>query len=442
MLALENYDLFGEDAPSAEIIKIADLKPNVKEKSYILKIRERYNHFQSRDDQSGFFEEREAKLYMSGCSGFADMLGYLSANKHICVNTLDINEKGLELLKAHLCIPGGSDVFVDSGAFRLANQESKSGSELTLNFDGVFNVYFDLAFKIPDTSRLTVCAPDILGNQSESISLQLHYQDKLKYLIGAGVKIMFPIQKGELDLEIIYNQLCETFGSEMIIIGLPAATAAIPHDELVEFLVKTKPRAVHILGANKNKKIVKRALYASPNTIFSCDANRTAAYVGQGCALTELHADLLEDSLDFYQELSDNARGEVCREIPTALNHPLTGSLDLHMDYTEFDELEFIKSLSDSELRDLCSKLKGYLDNEHTTAEYLLKIEDEYGSMFSWLEETYTDDFASLVIPMFWDFYLKLVETKINNTQHVRTNISPKCRTESIRHLAENKVFE
>jgi hypothetical protein len=435
MLAL-NQDLFGDTLPFINEIEITDKKPVLKKRSYELKIEKTVKERQARASQSGFFEERDARLYMSGCSGYEDLLGYLSANKHVCVNTKDMNSRALGLLKSHLCRKDGSNVFVDSGAFRVADSDEE------LDFDDVFDFYFDLAFSIPHANKLIVCAPDIVRDQSGSIALQMQYKDKLLALIDAGVNVMFPIQKGDKEISEVYTLLCKIFGEHRIIIGLPAATAAIPHDELIEFLIQTKPKAVHLLGANKNKKIVKRALYASPGTIISCDSNRTNAYVGQGCALTELHADLLEESVSFCQELSENYRGEICGEIPQALNHPLTKSLDLHMDYTEFDELSFISELTELQLSALCVKLKGYLDDEHLTPEYLLGIPESYLSMFECLEEVYTDDFASMVVPMFWDFYCELVKENLDNAQFVRSNISPKCRTRSITELAMSDVFD
>jgi hypothetical protein len=439
MLALsldqKTLDLFGHSECTQSTMTIAKTPKRLsrnnepKPKSYITAFKIRRDVIKQKEQQNSMFENQEdATMFMSGVSSIRDMRGCFGTNQNICVNTIDINESATLELIDYMNTPKSGLLFIDSGAFRVLGDEKAK----PIDFNYVFQYYFRLAFSMSKPTKLTVCAPDVIGNQGKSLDMQLQYKDKLRQLINMGVNAIFPLQNGSLKLADVYKILCDEFRESNVIAGLPAAAEAIPREDFMEFL-EGKPNKVHILGANKNKRFVKEAQEKSPTTSFSCDSNRICAYVGAGRPLTELHHDLTDTALNFYKLVTENMNGSI--DIPEDVNW-LPEKWDVPSDFTEFDAERTISQFSDAEFEGLCESLTPYIsksDLDLTKLPEMIKEE----SIIEIMTNLFNEDYAYTIHNHIWYYNLEVLKEKLT-----KERASPMARTQSIHIACENHLFE
>jgi len=433
----ETFDLFGlSNCIQSTKIKTIAKTPKRKSKnsepkprSYITAFQVRRDVIKQQEQQGSMFETQEdATMYMSGVSSIRDMRGCFGTNQNICVNTIDINEAATLELIDYMNNPNSGLLFIDSGAFRVLGDENAK----PIDFKDVFQYYFRLAFSVSKPSKITVCAPDVIGNQGRSLDMQMQYKDKLTQLIHMGVNVIFPLQNGLQKLANVYKIICDEFGERNVIAGLPAAAEAIPREDFMEFL-EVKPNKVHILGANKNKRFVKDAQEKSSTTSFSCDSNRICAYVGAGRPLTELHHDLTDTALNFYELVTGNHRGSI--DIPEDASW-LPEKWDVPSDYTEFEAELTISQFSVAEFEGLCKSLTPYISKSELDLTKLPEmIRDE--TIIQIMTDLFNDDFAYMIHDHIWDYNLKVLKEKLT-----KERASPMARTQSIHIACENHLFE
>jgi hypothetical protein len=197
----------------------------------------------------------------------------------------------------NLCFQSLEDqtpVFVDSGAFHTATTGG------TTNWDTVFSTYFHLSLNTPKPAYLTIVAPDVLGNQSESLTLLHRYRSELVHLHKSGVRILIPIQHGPRSIEAYLEsaQLSPTqFG-----IALPSNRNAYPPANLENHLKEASITDLHLLGisaANQRfENLFGSAARAQIRTLSS-DSNRIRTMVGPNTAITTLqHNDEIKRSME------------------------------------------------------------------------------------------------------------------------------------------------
>lgn len=381
------------------------------------------------EKQTDMYEQpKKALLYMSGVSSVTDMQGCIAANADICVNMVDISVRSTKILIDYLNSDSHAFVFIDSGAFRVHNSTKKG-----LDFDEVISFYMSITKRVSKTEKLTICAPDVLGDQQASFDLQMQYKEDIEEFIKLGVKVIFPLQRGETSLKDGYDKLCSVFGKEHIVAGIPAAAAAFPIEEVMGFM-KTEPEKVHFLGANNNKPIVVKAGIISPNTDISCDSNRLLAYIGKGRPLTELSRDLGKMANEFYKKVIDNNnwRGEVHR--PQDLNW-VPGDYYNCLDYTEFDAELGILSLEWSDIETLFSNIEHLIIEMGLDARSFVEAIKDV-KVLDLVTDFYTDDFAFLVHNAIWDEYSAIVSSKLTPTL-----ASTSARIKAIEVCCENNLF-
>ena len=225
--------------------------------------------------------------FASGSNRPADISALSKVGADIGVAAPELSIAG----EAHLHTLAGSDVlvFVDSGAF----------SEVTITDDGIevtnlisdaqwqqtMELYMRLANSLG--SQVWLVAPDMVGNQTETLIRLSRYRDYLLHCIELGARVLVPIQKGDMSQAEFAVKVDEKLGSDQWVPALPCKKAATSPEEVREFLM-TRPfeRHVHLLGLGiRNPKIreyLAPFVDVSRSTTVSLDSCWIAANVGRG----------------------------------------------------------------------------------------------------------------------------------------------------------------
>jgi len=241
-------------------------------------------------------------------------------------------------IRAH--IEHDADLFCDSGAYGELTSGVAMGDDA---WDRVFGVYDQLAVL---GSRLTVVAPDKIGDAETTILRLIRYRDRVLALHARGVRIMCVVHRsyiGDTNAEVL-RQIKDVLGFTPVV-GIPSNAVPFTDEEMVE-LLRAHPdvRAVHLLGLGQNRTKKKNGVsYPSRMAaihslgrplVVTCDSARIKAMVGQGKPLTlaqQEEAELLRadtwggttGTLDYTEQiadpsswLTDAARDRIAARLP------------------------------------------------------------------------------------------------------------------------------
>lgn len=101
----------------------------------------------------------------------------------------------LTLAQQHLAIPRHLDqgmAFVDSGAFTAFQKKQE------MDWSKVIRAYETIATNTIQPANLSVVAPDVVGDQVETRRLWVLYADSIRKWVGMGVRVIIPLQVGEM----------------------------------------------------------------------------------------------------------------------------------------------------------------------------------------------------------------------------------------------------
>jgi 3'-phosphoadenosine 5'-phosphosulfate sulfotransferase (PAPS reductase)/FAD synthetase len=241
----------------------------------------------------------EAVVFRSGASDITSMRGYIAAGRAIGVEVNQLSDPAKAVLAEAVLYD--HPAFVDSGAFPAFRR----GKRLTAaEFDRVLGEYEGLMDRTashierpelrgqPQWQRgWYFVMPDVIGDQAESQRLQHAFAPRIRRLIERGAHVLVPLQRGERSLAQVYQDTVENLGTDKFVSALPSNEAAVPPQELLDFVKTAKPRAIHLLGLGKQKLVDawrERFVEAVANRliIVTADANRLRSIVGQGRPLT------------------------------------------------------------------------------------------------------------------------------------------------------------
>ena len=241
-------------------------------------------------------------------------------------------------IRAH--IEHARDLFCDSGAYGELTSGVAMGDDA---WDRVFGVYDQLAVL---GSRLTVVAPDKIGDAETTILRLIRYRDRVLGLHARGVRIMCVVHRsyvGDTNAEVL-RQIKDVLGFTPVV-GIPSNAVPFTDEEMVE-LLRAHPdvRAVHLLGLGQNRTKKKNGVsYPSRMAairslgrplVVTCDSARIKAMVGQGKPLTlaqQEEAELLRadtwggttGTIDYTEQiadpsswLTDAARDRIAARLP------------------------------------------------------------------------------------------------------------------------------
>lgn len=181
-------------------------------------------------------------------------------------------------------LDNGGLVVIDSGAFGAFR------ADRTLDFEAeVFPIYEMILSGTSRPDLLTLTAPDVVGNPSATLALQLSHMDRLRRWATSGAHVIIPIQKGG-DAVAHYQVIADAFGTLGFTVGIPSNAKAWTLADLLPFIREARPARIHLLGlsaARRVKSWVFRIQEISPGTSVQCDACQIIAHAGQGKRLTD-----------------------------------------------------------------------------------------------------------------------------------------------------------
>lgn len=204
--------------------------------------------------------------FCSGMSSKSDLHGAMDASIPVGVVAGELTTCQT-LLSLPRYMDKGGYVFVDSGAFTAF----KSGE--TIDWEDVLHKYEMLADLTTATKRLYVVAPDVVGSQEGTLALINQYKNRINQLVEYGVKVICPLQHGEMPANNMLNAIKGLLGHEYFVAGIPSNRAALPVNECGSL----KHHTFHILGRvkiNKEQETRIRLLRENnPVASITADAN-------------------------------------------------------------------------------------------------------------------------------------------------------------------------
>lgn len=241
-------------------------------------------------------------------------------------------------IRAH--IEHDADLFCDSGAYGELTSGVLMGDDA---WDRVFHVYDQLAVL---GSRLTVVAPDKIGDAETTLLRLTRYRDRVLALHARGVRIMCVVHRSDIgDTHSDVLQHIKDVLGFVPVLGIPSNAVPFSDEEMVD-LLRAHPdvRAIHLLGIGKNRTRKKNGVsypsrMAAINSlgrplVVTCDSARIKTMIGQGKPLTVAQheeAELLRDdtwggttnTLDYTEQiadpsswLTDAARDRIAARLP------------------------------------------------------------------------------------------------------------------------------
>lgn len=173
-------------------------------------------------------------------------------------------------------------VFVDSGAFGEVDRNLNVVKPMThLQWEGILALYLRLARVL--RGRLTIVAPDKVGDQVETLSRMSTYAEDMYECVSLSTRVLVPIQKGPFSMSEFYIHALEVLGADDpgYVPAIPMKKDATTLNDLARFVRDTKPHEMHLLGIGpRNNKFaeIRRICEGIP---FTCDSNVLTASVGR-----------------------------------------------------------------------------------------------------------------------------------------------------------------
>jgi len=232
--------------------------------------------------------------YASGLSRPGNLLPFARAGYPAGFVAGELSERMRRLVAGYAEI--GGEVFVDSGAFSMD----------VADFAPVFEVYLELASGLSDEARgrLSVVAPDVVGDQAATIELLAKWAPVLQVLVDAGVRVLVPLQKGELSGPELFGAIDEALREMTWVPAFPCKKAATTAAEIVDFCDRTWAPDIHCLGlgGEKLQELAQAIHEVSPDTRVTGDSNKLRAMVG---SRRPLHRDTTTRTTELLEGLEE-----------------------------------------------------------------------------------------------------------------------------------------
>lgn len=261
-------------------------------------------------------------------------------------------------------------VFVDSGAFSAFRRGLKSGQFEVMDFDAIMDKYDAImesigrnaedAGEVTDYPRPMLVMPDVVGSQAESLALLREHRQWIAGEVRGNLsQPIVPIQKGELSMADAYRKAVEIIGSDDFIVGIPSNEKAVTPDELRDFLADAKPKAIHILGAASDVKLLPRLMSVvaaglDGKVVVTADASPIRSKVIRAVAAGAKRGQVIESLL--YDENDpaysrDNQQPEEENngtEAPETIEAEAQGPQTVAADAAGIPGARFVEELTDS----------------------------------------------------------------------------------------------
>jgi hypothetical protein len=216
--------------------------------------------------------------YHSGMTSFSDFRAIAQLGMPVgVVATL------LTLAQQHLAIPRhldqGGMAFVDSGAFTAFQKKQE------MDWSKVIRAYETIATNTIQPANLSVVAPDVIGDQVETRRLWVLYADSIRKWVGMGVRVIIPLQVGEMSGGELFEEACAILGTRKLACGIPSNAAAMSHADCGTI----RNSDFHILGrvrmTDELRLKVSAILASNPGANLTSDANWLRARTAKICRI-------------------------------------------------------------------------------------------------------------------------------------------------------------
>jgi hypothetical protein len=265
---------------------------------------------------------KEIIAYASGVNEAREVAGFALAGVPIGASAPNLREDAIQAI-----LRAAGPVFLDSGAFSEVKFSPKSQRMEIMNriapreWRRRLDIYLRAARGLGD--RLSVVAPDCVGDQAETLKRLALYRPELQQLAGLGARVLIPLQVGALSHEELYAEATAVAGVPLV----PAFTmkkAVTSEDDAARFLLNVRPERIHLLGMgpqnSRAPRVVEMIGRCSPLTEISMDSNRLRAVTGKKRTMTVLERDFRSGTPeDLYSEVSS----------------PVLDATQVRLDYTD-----------------------------------------------------------------------------------------------------------
>ena len=164
-------------------------------------------------------------------------------------------------------VRNGGHLFVDSGAFTAFRLRE------SMDWGKVITKYRMIISATDGSPQVSIVAPDVVGDQAGTIELWKKYQQEIREWIARGVRVIVPLQAGELQADELLSLAVDMFETDKFCAGIPSNEAALS----VEACRTLKHSDFHILGrvvmSQDVKEKVDALLINSPGARLTSDAN-------------------------------------------------------------------------------------------------------------------------------------------------------------------------
>lgn len=274
-------------------------------------------------DQSSLRNTSTARLisgvlsYTSGTNRLCDIRGAVAAQVPIGVDISRLSASAEALIRAS-SVP----MFLDSGAF---SEVSVQGGLLSIArpiSDTQWHSRLDKYLRLTRAlcgkkkrakgySRVTIVAPDCVGNQELTLQRLLRFRDRVRQIHAAGADVIVPMQTGRLNIIDFYKKAKSILNFE-IVAGIPMNKAPMSVTAIQNLLRHMQPQRIHLLGMGpdnrRSVRVIQFIREVSRCILISMDANRIRAGVGENRPITRAERQYRDDVMSSWTgevDLSD-----------------------------------------------------------------------------------------------------------------------------------------
>lgn len=265
---------------------------------------------------------KQVTAFASGVNEAREVEGFTLAGVPIGASASNLREDAIQAI-----LRSEGPVFLDSGAFSEVQfspqtQRMEIANRITpREWRRRLDIYLRMARVLG--GRLSVVAPDCVGDQAETLKRLGQYQPELHQLASLGAEVLIPLQVGKMSHEEFYAAATAIAGIALV----PSFTmkkAVTSEEDAARFLLNVQPRRIHLLGMGRQNSraphVVAMIRRCSPLTAISMDSSRLRAVTGKKRTMTILERDFRSaEPEDLYSEVSS----------------PVLAATQVRLDYTD-----------------------------------------------------------------------------------------------------------
>ncbi len=177
----------------------------------------------------------------------------------------------LDVAKTILVLPrhldAGFSVFIDSGAFAAFQKRE------VVDWARVFSAYESVLHMTDKPQKLSIVAPDVIGDQRGTLALWEVHAERVRAWINADARVIIPLQCGEISAGSMLDRAKQIFKTDRLCAGIPSNLEAMDAADAATL----RHSDFHILGRvvlTEDLKVKLSVLLRNnPEAYYTADAN-------------------------------------------------------------------------------------------------------------------------------------------------------------------------